>query len=211
MAKTIRDLCCHDALVSDPSRITEFVDVSMYKYINFAALSDIPLELHIEWSHDGSQKAMTNVFKLSPQLWRAERFDVLMPYLRVHFINNSSQVNKQLSFELYTFGCIKPVYPEPQEPKIEKQTEPIPILKTEPQKRVWFKKALSPKTTIRDERLPEFVPINSLFVSDRKGKIITIPAGLPGEVLSVNYAGEIAWCQASDLFAGILSKNELPE
>lgn len=203
----IKDLCYHDGLGSEPSRISEYADVSMYRKLNFAACSDIALEIHFEWSYDAVNKCISTCFKLSPQLWRAEEFKVLMPYVRMHIINNGKQINNELTFGLYSFGQKHDVVETPKA-EIQDAVAQVPILK--PDKRVWFKKALSPKHPMRDERFPEYIPINSLLISDRKGGIVALPAGQPGDILCVNDAGCISWVN-QEFLAPLNCKKEQQE
>jgi hypothetical protein len=202
----LKDLCYLDGLLTDPSRISEYIDVSMHRKLNFAACSDISLEIHFEWSNDGVRKCLTTCFKISPQLWRAEEIKIIMPYLRVHIINNVKLSNNELFFGIYKFGAAqeKPIVQEIQ----QVESAPIPIIK--PEKRVWFKKSVAQKNSARDERLPEYLPVNSILITDRKGGVAVLPAGQPGEVLCVNEAGGITWCR-QEFLAPLNCKNELPE
>lgn len=192
-------------------RITDFVDVSSYRKLRLNCFSDTLLDVHVEWSHDGVRKCIASSVKVASQLWRSEELSVLMPFMRFHIINNSGKPNMELHISAHSFGvpraqesseapkCEAPVISKACEIKLEHEDV---ILEDAPKKRVWFGKkseSKSPKHVCRDDRLPGFLPMNSLLISDRKGALIPLAPGNVGDILLMACDGPV-WFPRKDLF-----------
>jgi hypothetical protein len=174
-------------LLSEIERLTKYVDVSEFKKLRLCGYADCLIDIHLEWSYNGSIKCITTSLKLLAQLWKSEEVAVLMPYLRLHIINNSNKINESLMISLYSFGnkinpSIIPTIQEPIEnaPVIQKSLSDI---EDKPKaKRVWFSKK-SPKQECRDNRLPGFIPMNSILIGNNKVMITSLPQGNVGDIL----------------------------
>ncbi len=193
-------------------RITEFVDVSAYYKLRVCGFSDTLTDIHIEWSHDGQYKCISSAIKIGSHLWRSEELKTLMPFVRLHIINNSGKVNTELRVTVHQFGGQSQAAPAapavPAEPAapIAIEVEPATIAALDqsrevkfdivetpaepPKKRTWLSKKLSsPKHTCRDDRLPGFLPKDSILITDRRGSIIPLAPGNPGEILAMTQSG----------------------
>lgn len=198
---TLEKLWQTKALDDSIDRMTEYADVTQFRKLRLCGFSDTLIDVHLEWSHDGISKCIASTVKLASQHWRSEEFVVLMPYLRLHIINNSGKPNKELTITMHSFGpsialgaasqgVVMPVV-EPVEPAPVAPVVPVSHVATAesepPKKRVWFAKTnKSPKAAAcRDERLPGFLPMNSLLITDKRGSIIPLAPGNVGDVLMI--------------------------
>lgn len=173
-------------------KITPFVCVSDFRKLRLCGFSDCLIDVHVEWSYDGESKGVSSSIKLASEHWRSEELAVMMPYLRLHVINNSGRTNSGLIITVHAFGQFPPPAPPIQAPLAP--SEPVSILvdserdsgpaDEKPKRRVWFgKKAASPKHVCRDERLPGFLPKNALLIADKRGSLVPLAPGNVGDVL----------------------------
>ena len=192
-------------------RIGEFVNVRRFEGLMVCGHADVPLEVILEWSPDGLEKAMESVLNVPADQWKSQKFDVLMPFVRLHLINKSSgrpKPNKDLSVVTTPQGGAAYAVHEPAAAEPEKRSKsPIRRFIDNIPSGKQSKKDHRPTSSYnggssasgRDERIPEYIPENVILIGGKSGRVQLLPRGNPGEVLSVNSDGKLIWASISSL------------
>lgn len=195
----LKELCSMTPLADNIEMLVPehgFVSVSHLDRFRFNMFSDQLLKVQFEWSIDGVERHVTTSLRVGSKLWKSERVDVILPFVRYRIINETQQ--NVHSLILYTFapGVDRPRHvcfkKEEEIPAVtERSTGPAPDphvgLSTHTKgKRPWsILKSTSPKQAVLDQRLPSFIPEGILLVGDKGGKVRVLPKGNVGEYLMV--------------------------
>lgn len=202
MDMSLQSLFYDKPLGDEIDRISDFVDVSRYKKLTLCVYSDTLTDIHIEWSYNGITKCLSSAIKVASRHWRSERVEVLMPFMRLHIINNSGALNLELITRVFNLGRIYDKEstisqaPPPKEAVrmlpsscSEVTTDDHHVTLQPAAKKAWYKKALSPKHQCRDDRIQGFLPKNSLLTTDSRGNIVPLAPGNVNDVLVMGSSG----------------------
>lgn len=193
--------------------VGDFCHVDHYKKLKVAAVSDVILQVSLEWSPDGLEpvpgiRPFISSYRIPSEMWKIDFFKVFLPYCRIRVTNASGSKNNYLNLFVYPVGVNKSYKEEekviqPQMKQEEKNEEKI-------KKKLFFSRGQSPgpnrsvkvedkvekkdsNLPMVDYRLPQFVPRNSILTGDKNGRISCHPVGQPGEYLMVDSDGQVAW------------------
>lgn len=208
-----------EPLYDNIDRITPFVDVSRYYKLRICGHSDTLTDVQLDWSPDGVERALTSAIKIGSGMWRSEEQKVLFPFVRLHVINSSGKNNGALKITVHSFGPqntsnageemrLPPAAQEAPAAPAELAESDAPMHQVRfainpsprsiddanaaaapPKKRNWIQKRMSPKHTCRDDRLPGFLPFNSILTTDKKGNVVPLAPGNRGDVLTMTASG----------------------
>lgn len=193
-------------------RIGEFVNVRRFERLMVCGHADVPLEVVLEWSSDGLEKAMESVLNVPADQWKSHLFDVLMPFVRLHLINKSSgrpKTNKDLAVVTTPQGgaahapCEAPAEQEKRSRSpIRRFMDNIPTGKqSKRSSQISSSSPYSSPTASRDDRIPEYIPENVLMIGGKSGRVQLLPRGNPGDVLTVNSEGKVVWVSLASLLS----------
>lgn len=154
-----------------------YIEVGRHERIRVSVYCSCIIKVQLEWSHDGVRTGPISAYRCGSNMWKCDLVDVLMPYLRIHVINESGRPCDDLVVHVWS--------PFVKQEVVEEKVEPAKNLVSRflPQKR----NSVSPR--LHDDRLPDFIPQGSLLVGGDKGKITFIPKGNVGEYLMMGELG----------------------
>jgi hypothetical protein len=190
--------------------LTEYVDLSGYKDLRLVAFTNSPLDLHIIHSLDGEAMGILQRYKLQPNQWRSERFDVQMKYVAIQIVNVSGLTNDNLVVTVNGTSRRGSLFSTPQNsvppqipPQIPPQNSVPSILKKSsksPFKRIGFKKEV-----VRDP-LPKLILEGALMVGNRRDSMDCLPRGNPYEVLMIGKDGFPTWTPIKEMIDAYLDQ-----
>lgn len=186
-------------------RICEFVNVRRYESLRVSAKADVAFKVLLEWSPDGLEKALESTLLLPADQWKTEKFEKLMPYVRLHLINTSGRPNKVLQVITESVGGASgsaPVIDLAAEDK--KNKSPLRRFMDKKSKKSALVSSSSAEPS-RDHRLPDYIPQGTLLVGGKSGKVQCIARGNPGDVLTVDKEGNICWMPPASLVGFVSS------
>jgi len=197
-------------------RIGEFVNVRRFERLMVCGHADVPLEIMLEWSSDGLEKAMESILNVPADQWKSQLFDVLMPFVRLHLINKCSgrlKPNKDLAVVTTPQGGAAHIaYDAPAEQEkrsrspIRRFMDNIPTGKqSKRDSRMSSGGAYSSPSASRDDRIPEYIPENVLLIGGKSGRVQLLPRGNPGDVLTVNSEGKVIWANLLSLMSATVT------
>lgn len=188
---SIDGLCFETPLKIDVEKVGDYVHVEKYSKLRLTIDSDVLLQVQLEWSINGIDRALYTGIKVGSNIWKSDEYPVLLPYLRIRILSNSSQPNERLM--VYTSAIsLNKCYTDKSIPPVLSSMS-IESVEPQPQKRGWLSKtkkvAISPASTLLDYRLPQYIPPGSILVGGRNGKIEAVPRGEAGEYLMMGQNG----------------------
>lgn len=77
------------------TRETEWVDVSLYKYIRFTSISDVNMSIDIIFSHNRKDVGPTSNISQTKQ-WSTRKIEILLNYIKIKVTRDSLEENKLL-------------------------------------------------------------------------------------------------------------------
>lgn len=206
------------------SSLVESVEVfhpeSGYKYVGqnkrlrISIFASTILKVMLEYSPDGVRPGLTLMYRVPSEQWKSDLHEVMMPYLRLHIVNESGKPCPELLVHMWEPG--KDRHVEFQSVEIVPSPSPAPVSRSKSPWNPLRKKSVpdpqpslcgqqqATKIATQDHRLPNFIPNQCLLVGSEKGQVNILPKGLPGEVLMMTEIGP-SWCM---LYPPQLSKNE---
>lgn len=186
-----------------------YVKVGKHGFIRINIFSDVMVKINLEWSYDGIHKGVVSAFRSGSGIWRSERIECMMPYVRVRIINESGHANNELILHFFTkYGarresiCNNPT-PTPALPpplKIEEVKE----IKDEKKRTFMFLKKDKAPPSPKHDIFPGYIPKGCILIGGEKGKVSVLPKGNVGEYLMMTEQGP-SWCLP---FPPRLSKKE---
>lgn len=183
-------------------RIGEFVNVRRYEALRVSARADVNFKVVLEWSPDGLEKALENTLHIPSDQWKSERFEKLMPYVRIHLINTTGKPNKVLQVMTDPIGGTQPTYQNVDlaaEDKKNKSPLRRFIDKGKSKKSTSESRSSSKEDPSRDHRMPDYIPQGTILIGAKSGKVQCLARGNPGDVLTVDKEGNICWMPLSSL------------
>jgi hypothetical protein len=187
---------------------TDFIDVSNYKFLRIAYFSNAKCTLQLCWSLSGITSCITTNINVVPLTWRSHKSDIVMNYLKIVVIIAENEISENLIVnvsgreypKIENSHRVLPTTPEPLAEKLS-DDELISISRScsSPlKKRAFFnlnskrKSSLEPPN--KDSRLPDLLLNGQIFYAKDR-KIIGLPIGNKGDVLSVSDNGCLEWVE----------------
>lgn len=144
---------------------TPYVNVSRFRKLKILTLSDVILQVNIEFSEDGKELGSSNLYRIASGVWKCEEVITQMMYMRIRVVNQSGKINEKLIIKV-TPVKLNEIYCPP-----EQGSKTLPAPRGEP--------ALSPKTS----PVQHAEPVQSMPAAAQPEmvKIEPIPADEPAE------------------------------
>lgn len=181
--------------------VSEYVDVGDYKRIRMNTYSDTILQVILEWTYDldCNRSPIQNSCRTPSTIWRSESYEVIMPFVRVRILNQSGKANSDLSVLITSQSVMRKRYEKPT-PPLEDIIVHSPVeakcVKSPFSFKAKRKSSLGSKSPVgvsmRDYRIPDFIPQGTILIGGKCGKIITLPPGNVGEIMQMTEHGP-AW------------------
>lgn len=160
-----------------------FVYIGNCENIRISIYSTTILKVFLEWSSDAMRLGPLQSFRCTSNMWKTDLYPVIMPYLRIHIVNESGHPCEELSIHTWCPGCDNMInkHPKTVEPEVSKPN--------------FFKRKAEPKvsghTELKDHRLPGFISQAGILIGGDKGKVFVLPKGNPGEFLMMGEKGPV--------------------
>ena len=181
-------------------RIGEFVNVRRFESLRVSAKSDVAFKVLLEWSPDGLEKALESPLLVPAGQWKSEKFEKLMPFVRLHLINTSGTPNKVLQVIVEPSGGSQNMAaPIDAAAEDKKNKSPLRRFIDKGKSKKRESSSSSRDEPARDSRLPDYIPQGTILVGAKSGKVQCLARGNPGDVLTVDKEGNIAWVPPSSL------------
>lgn len=190
-------------------RICEFVNVRRYESLRVSAKADVASKVVLEWSPDGLEKALESLLLLPAEQWKTEKFEKLMPFVRLHLINTSGKPNKVLQVITEPVGGVStPSHAIDASAEDKKNKSPLRRFMDKKSKKS-APVSVSSSDPSRDSRLPDYIPQGTILIGGKSGKVTCIARGNPGDVLTVDKEGNICWMPPASLVGFMSSVSSL--
>lgn len=157
-----------------------YVNVSNVERLRISIYTSTIIKVQLEWSHDGHRQGPISMYRCGSCMWKFDMVDVIMPYLRIHIINESGKPCDDLIVHTWSPNMkseVEDLFKEVDKPKPKKPLERL------------FPSKQHQQVAVRDDRLPDFIPQGAILVGGEKGKITVIPKSNVGEYLMMGELG----------------------
>jgi hypothetical protein len=185
--ETVSELCFNQLT---PIKST-FVDVSNYKYLRFNIHSTNNCEVLLIFSDDGHRDCNISRVSVYQSTWLSHKIEIAMKFLKIVSLTNREYFLGENSMEISCQGYLIK--------KLRNEEPKEPGKKTLMQK---LKASYSPQTNNKDNgqnKLPELIFRNQLLSGGYNNKVVCIPKGIYGEVLTYDVCGNLVWIPLQDL------------
>lgn len=173
--------------------------------------ADIILNIFVEFNYsaneppEGHRLSFKKISVLNRQ-YKADIVKAEAPFCRFRVVNNTGNENHFLHVFCYLESKDEPKPPNIYVPEVPRDLpheeerfsfdgEAKPRSSTPGRLRNFMTKKADKETRMKtvDDRLPGYIPKNSLLVGGANGKVVTLPPGLPGQCLRWTETG-LEWC-----------------
>lgn len=99
MSQSLEDLANLNIAAPLKERIefaTPYIDVSRFRKLKILTLSDVILQVHVEFSEDGQDLGSSNLYRIASGVWKCEEVITQMTYMRIRVVNQSGKINEKL-------------------------------------------------------------------------------------------------------------------
>lgn len=79
---------------------TPYVDVSRFRKLKILTLSDVILQVHVEFSEDGDQLGSHTLYRIASGVWKCEEIVTQMTYMRIRVVNQCGKPNERLTIKV---------------------------------------------------------------------------------------------------------------
>lgn len=171
-----------------------YTNVSNFEKIRISIYASTIVKVQLEWSYDGNRAGPINMYRCGSNLWKCDFIEVLMPYLRIHIINESGRPCEDLIVHTWTpslkFEMEEIKVNGVNEVEKPKERSKTPLARFFPGKPPSLPAVSSrDRVSNRDDRLPDFIPQGAILIGGDKGRINVIPKGNVGEYLMMGELG----------------------
>lgn len=105
----ISELMFTQGLGDDLERVTAFTSVEKYKKIRVCSISDVILQINLEWSYDGFTRTVASSYRTPSDQAKTDIYEVVLPYVRFRVINQTGRPNNLLTIYVAGVGLNKAV------------------------------------------------------------------------------------------------------
>lgn len=105
--------------------VSEFYNVECYDSLRIVSISDVLLQLSLEWSYDGLEptpgiKLLEDTYRTPAVIWKTSSHKVQLPFCRLRVLNSTGRENNYLNVLVFPDG-LNEVYMRKWTDKVEKQ------------------------------------------------------------------------------------------